>query len=395
MSQASAAQPLPAVTGGAVPISTEHAAVLDALCEGLRLVARQDPAMQHRLPAIARGLRALGAIAQSNAGAPDDAPEDAWQARLHRLYGVAHLLMLEKRGADFRQGLLCNLDAQNRLISVVYDDSGTPPCMLDFTVVRAGAGWVLRQRAAKQPVELVLGDVPDLIWAPAPPEEQPEPAGGGLSSFLANLTAKLPPEKTATAPPAATPDAGQIEAETPPRDAPAATASAGIAWYYAHENRQCGPVDEQVLRGLFLDGTLTEETLLWHKALDGWQPARAVAPDFINTPAPPPLPAEEPPPLPAEEPPPLPAEEPPLDWYYARQGQQQGPVADAEIRRLFAAGDMPPDTLVWNKTLTGWQPAADAGLLPAAPAARCCDKCGRPLKPGSRYCGKCGNSLAG
>jgi len=461
MSQASAAQKLPAFTGGPVHISTEHAVVLDALCEGLQLVARHDPAMQGKSREIAQGLCLLGTIAQSNAGARNDAPADVWQARLQHMSGVANLLMLEKRGTDFRQGLVCSLDARNRPFNVVYDDNGSPPCLLDFTVARDGAAWVLRQRCAEQPAELALGDVADLNWAPSPPEMTSENTAGSVSAFLSGITAKLPPEKTVPTPSSAAPEAGRAEPDTPPPPAasePAASASAGIAWYYSRDNRQYGPVDEQALRGLFLDGTLTEESLLWNKSLDEWRPARVIVPSFVNTIAPPPLPEEGPPPLPASP--------PTLDWYYAKQGQRQGPAAETELRRLLAMGELPPDTLVWNKTLSGWLPAAEtglisapapadrqpavpapeqppspamwyylqngaqtgpvpeeelkrlltagqlppdtlvwaptltewqdaarAGLLPAVPVKRLCEKCGSPLKPGKRFCGKCGKPV--
>ena len=44
-------------------------------------------------------------------------------------------------------------------------------------------------------------------------------------------------------------------------------------------------------------------------------------------------------------------------WHYAdRDRQQHGPVDEAELRRLFRAGDITRDTLIWNPDLPQWQP---------------------------------------
>jgi hypothetical protein len=72
-------------------------------------------------------------------------------------------------------------------------------------------------------------------------------------------------------------------------------------------------------------------------------------------------------------------------WFYAPQGQQQGPFPEAQFRSLIARGTVTPDTLVWTDGMAGWQRAGDIpGLAPGAasrpPAAvpqpgcgaRCC-----------------------
>lgn len=44
-------------------------------------------------------------------------------------------------------------------------------------------------------------------------------------------------------------------------------------------------------------------------------------------------------------------------WHYAdRDRQQHGPVDEAELRRLFRAGDITRETLIWNPDLPQWQP---------------------------------------
>jgi hypothetical protein len=63
------------------------------------------------------------------------------------------------------------------------------------------------------------------------------------------------------------------------------------------------------------------------------------------------------------------------EWYYTRQGQQQGPVAAAQLKQLAAAGQLLPTDLVWKEGLANWVAASSArGLFPpmsarTAPAA--------------------------
>jgi hypothetical protein len=54
-------------------------------------------------------------------------------------------------------------------------------------------------------------------------------------------------------------------------------------------------------------------------------------------------------------------------WFYASQGQQQGPFPEAQLRSLIARGTVTPDTLVWTDGMSGWQRAGDIpGLAPGA-----------------------------
>lgn len=51
-------------------------------------------------------------------------------------------------------------------------------------------------------------------------------------------------------------------------------------------------------------------------------------------------------------------------WYYAKGGQQQGPVSLEELRRLIGEGAINPATdLVWNPSMTDWCPAAEIPVL--------------------------------
>ncbi|MBI5386990.1 MAG: DUF4339 domain-containing protein [Verrucomicrobia bacterium] len=102
-----------------------------------------------------------------------------------------------------------------------------------------------------------------------------------------------------------------------------------------------------------------------------------------------------------------------MDWYYARNGQQQGPVTDEEFAGLVNSNVITEDTLVWHAGLANWQPyklvqaGAAASPAPAPPSSAetaaaaaaggmvCCE-CGRVFPPdqvvrhGDRYvCAAC------
>lgn len=46
-----------------------------------------------------------------------------------------------------------------------------------------------------------------------------------------------------------------------------------------------------------------------------------------------------------------------LVWYIAREGQQHGPLSDAEMRLFVESGHLKPADLVWNQEMPDWQPA--------------------------------------
>ena len=54
------------------------------------------------------------------------------------------------------------------------------------------------------------------------------------------------------------------------------------------------------------------------------------------------------------------------NWFYAANGQQQGPYPEAQFRDLIANGTLRADTLVWTEGMAGWQKAAEVpGLMPS------------------------------
>jgi hypothetical protein len=52
-------------------------------------------------------------------------------------------------------------------------------------------------------------------------------------------------------------------------------------------------------------------------------------------------------------------------WFYAANGQQQGPYPEAQLRDLITRGMVGTDTLVWTEGMSGWLRAGDIpGLVP-------------------------------
>src|SRR4051812_12000767 len=56
-------------------------------------------------------------------------------------------------------------------------------------------------------------------------------------------------------------------------------------------------------------------------------------------------------------------------WFYASNGQQQGPFPEAQLRDLIVRGTVRADTLVWSEGMSGWQRVAEIpGLMPSGAA---------------------------
>jgi GYF domain 2 len=56
-------------------------------------------------------------------------------------------------------------------------------------------------------------------------------------------------------------------------------------------------------------------------------------------------------------------------WFFASNGQQQGPYPEPQFRDLIARGTVNPQTLVWAEGMAGWQKAGEVpGLMAGASA---------------------------
>jgi hypothetical protein len=82
-------------------------------------------------------------------------------------------------------------------------------------------------------------------------------------------------------------------------------------------------------------------------------------------------------------------------WFYAANGQQQGPFPEEQLRDLIARGAVRADTLVWSEGMAGWQKVAEIpGLMampPGPPATR--QAGGPPAYPGG-YATASGGTLS-
>jgi uncharacterized protein DUF4339 len=67
-------------------------------------------------------------------------------------------------------------------------------------------------------------------------------------------------------------------------------------------------------------------------------------------------------------------------WFFASQGQQQGPFPEARLRELIGSGTVTAETLVWSEGMTGWQKAGDIpGLFSGFGAPPAIPQSGEPL----------------
>ena len=48
----------------------------------------------------------------------------------------------------------------------------------------------------------------------------------------------------------------------------------------------------------------------------------------------------------------------PIEWYLGRDGQQYGPLSDAEMAKFRELGHMHMTDLVWREGFANWTPAA-------------------------------------
>lgn len=50
-----------------------------------------------------------------------------------------------------------------------------------------------------------------------------------------------------------------------------------------------------------------------------------------------------------------------INWYYIKDGKQEGPISESNLGKLLDNGHLRPDTLVWCEFLTEWIPASQVG----------------------------------
>jgi hypothetical protein len=58
-----------------------------------------------------------------------------------------------------------------------------------------------------------------------------------------------------------------------------------------------------------------------------------------------------------------------MNWFYAKNGSQQGPLSTDEIKNRIAMGEIGPSDLAWREGMSDWMPVGQISELKAAPAA--------------------------
>lgn len=59
-----------------------------------------------------------------------------------------------------------------------------------------------------------------------------------------------------------------------------------------------------------------------------------------------------------------------MDWFYAKDGRQMGPVSAEDLTQLLHSGVISPDSLVWHAGMAEWQSYRLATGMPPAPGLR-------------------------
>jgi len=64
--------------------------------------------------------------------------------------------------------------------------------------------------------------------------------------------------------------------KTTSTERPAELRSMTSGWWCVSNNQRKGPIDDEELRRLLIDGTLNSNSLVWKEGMEGWQPARQI-----------------------------------------------------------------------------------------------------------------------
>jgi hypothetical protein len=72
---------------------------------------------------------------------------------------------------------------------------------------------------------------------------------------------------------------------------------------------------------------------------------------------------------------------PDTQWYFARGGQQQGPVSLDALRQMLASSQISSADLVWSEGMADWQPAGQVQALRLPPAAPMVAAVPPPVQP--------------
>ncbi len=77
-----------------------------------------------------------------------------------------------------------------------------------------------------------------------------------------------------------------------------------------------------------------------------------------------------------------------MEWFYAVNGQQQGPITEAQLMELRRSGAINSETLVWREGMSDWQPVSAALPAIAPPPIAAGATAGQP-GPALSLCSEC------
>ena len=144
------------------------------------------------------------------------------------------------------------------------------------------------------------------------------------------------------------------------------------AWYYALNDKQNGPVTDEIIKALLANGQLSLDDLVWRKGLAEWvkvSQVRELTEPAQPTPQPETAQMEEEEEelhlvsdmdeVPHKAAQPVSTPEPqlqpiPAQWYYTCNGQQQGPVTVPFLKEKAASGELLPTDRLWKDGLKDW-----------------------------------------
>jgi len=83
-----------------------------------------------------------------------------------------------------------------------------------------------------------------------------------------------------------------------------------------------------------------------------------------------------------------------MNWYYADEGKQIGPVTQEQFDELVRSGKIQADTLVWREGMAAWVAYRDAGALPNPSHSSSTDGDYIPGQSPEAVCTECGKMFA-
>lgn len=132
---------------------------------------------------------------------------------------------------------------------------------------------------------------------------------------------------------------------TAPPDLPATVEE----WFYARDGKKCGPFSPTQLKQLAGAGVLRPEELVWKTGMAKWVPASSIPALFPSG-----SPVQSPPVPPPVQSPPVPSPASPADWFYTKNGQKVGPLAEEQLEQLVVSGQVPATDMVWKAGMPTW-----------------------------------------